>query len=410
MAEIRLRNLTKVYRPSRFKLFSSGGGRRTYKEYQDKALVERLAGQEVATGTSSEPVHALDDMSLTIRDGETLSVVGPSGCGKSTLLRVVAGLEELDRGHVFFDDKDVTGLPAKDRGVGMVFQSYALYPHMQGQGNLAFFFKVRQRPSEEVEERIRITSEIMGIGFDELLARKPPTLSGGQQQRVAIGRCIVRDPSLFLFDEPLSNLDAKLRSSTRVEIKRLLHRFDITAMYVTHDQTEGITLGDRIAVMRAGKIEQVGTYQEITHNPINAFVAGFLGLPPMNLLHHWQPVEGTLRSAYGEMPIPVEVSGGLGEREICVGFRTEDGKIATSDESVPSGHLLIAGRVINCEPHFAERHQVINVEADEIMLAVQAPLDLEINAGWKVHVIVSPDDVYLFDEASGTRLYPVEGR
>ncbi|MFH1085740.1 MAG: ABC transporter ATP-binding protein, partial [Chloroflexota bacterium] len=264
MAEIRLENVTKVFRPGMRFAPASRGVRFAFRDYADKSFVERAAGAESATGSTGEPVRALDDLSLTIQEGEAMAIVGPSGCGKSTLLRVVAGLETMDSGNVFYDDKLMNDVAPKDRGIGMVFQSYALYPHMKGEGNLAFFFKVRQRPDEEMLERIRITSEIMGIGFEMLLARKPGTLSGGQQQRVAIGRCIVRDPSLFLFDEPLSNLDAKLRVSTRIEIKRLLQRFKITAIYVTHDQTEAITLGDRIAVMRAGKIEQLGTYYEIT--------------------------------------------------------------------------------------------------------------------------------------------------
>ena len=305
MAEIRLEHVTKIYRPSGLKFLSTRGVRGTYKDYEDKAFVERVSGQEVASGSASEPVRALDDLSLTVGDGETLAIVGPSGCGKSTLLRVVAGLEPLDEGRVLYDGEDVTEVEPKSRGIGMVFQSYALYPHMKGEGNLAFFFKVRNRPPAEMEERIKITSDIMGIGFDTLLSRKPGKLSGGQQQRVAIGRCIVRDPRLFLFDEPLSNLDAKLRTNTRVEIKRLLHRFEITAIYVTHDQTEAITLGDRIAVMKDGKIEQLGTYGQITTNPATAFVAGFLGLPPMNMIQGWtaQP-DGTLTSEMGTVPIP----------------------------------------------------------------------------------------------------------
>jgi len=264
--------------------------------------VERVASSETAVGRGEGPVKALDNLSLTIRDGETMAIVGPSGCGKSTLLRVVAGLEHPDSGNVYYDEKLMNDIAPRTAGSDGVSELCPVPAH-EGEGNLGFFFRVRKRTNEEMMERIRITSEIMGIGFDLLLERKPGKLSGGQQQRVAIGRCIVRDPSLFLFDEPLSNLDAKLRSDTRVEIKRLLHRFTITAIYVTHDQTEAITLGDRIAVMRAGKIEQLGTYQEITGDPVNSFVAGFLGLPAMNLLRGWvATADGSLASDLGRIP------------------------------------------------------------------------------------------------------------
>ncbi|HMN28268.1 MAG TPA: ABC transporter ATP-binding protein, partial [Caldilineaceae bacterium] len=190
---------------------------------------------------------ALDHINLTVPNGETVAVVGPSGSGKSTLLRIVAGLDTDYTGRVLYDGRDMRDVPPKERHIGMVFQNYALYPHFLGHGNLSFFFRLRRMSDQETEERIRVTSQIMGIGFEELLKRKPGTLSGGQQQRVAIGRAIVRNPDVFLFDEPLSNLDAKLRSQTRVEVKRLLQRFQITALYVTHDQTEAIALGDQIA-------------------------------------------------------------------------------------------------------------------------------------------------------------------
>ena len=409
MAEVRLENITKIYRPSRFGWTPSGrGARSVYRDYQDKAFVERVAGQEVAVGQSGEPIHALDNLSLTIEDGETMAAVGPSGCGKSTLLRVVAGLETLDEGFVYYDDAVVNDVKPKDRGIGMVFQSYALYPHMKGEGNLSFFFRVRKRPSEEMMERIRITSQIMGIGFDHLLPRKPGTLSGGQQQRVAIARCIVRDPSLFLFDEPLSNLDAKLRVSTRIEIKRLLHRFSITAIYVTHDQVEAITLGDRIAVMRAGKMEQVGTYHEIVSNPVNAFVAGFLGLPPMNLLRGWRVADGgELVSDMGRVSVPQQLAGQVvPDQKLILGFRSEDATIVPEGEPDPEMGLMIGAEVLNCEPNFARQYQIVNVEAADVIFGVQAPLDMRINTGWRVHVIIPDEAAYLFDEDSEARMLP----
>src|SRR5215208_1684255 len=239
--------------------------------------------QEDLPVETSNGVMALDHVNLTIPNGETFVIVGPSGCGKSTLLRVVSGLEKKYTGHILYDGEDVQEIPPGERHIGMVFQSYALYPNFSGEGNLSFFFKNHKIGDEETRKRIEYTSELMGIGFDELLPRKPGTLSGGEKQRIAIARAIVRAPKLFLFDEPLSNLDAKLRVQTRSEIKRLLHRFAITSLYVTHDQVEAMALADQIVVMHAGKIQQVGTYEHLMENPLNMFVAGFLGLPPMNL-------------------------------------------------------------------------------------------------------------------------------
>jgi len=408
MAEIRLQGVTKVFKSSRLSL-PARGVRSFMSGYQDRAFVERAAATEVAQGAEGGSVRALDSLSLTVNDGETMAVVGPSGCGKSTLLRVVAGLEPVDEGEVYFDDQPMAGIEPKDRGIGMVFQNYALYPHMEGEGNLGFFFRVRKRPSEEMMERIRITSEIMGIGFDLLLPRKPKSLSGGQQQRVAIGRCIVRDPTLFLFDEPLSNLDAKLRSDTRVEIKRLLHRFNITAIYVTHDQTEAITLGDRIAVMRAGRIEQVGTYQEIVTAPVNAFVAGFLGLPPMNLLGGWRASgEGELVSDLGRTRVPAHLTDEIVPgQEIILGFRSQAGRILL-DEEAASQEIRIRAEVLNCEPNFARHYQLVNVQAAETIFGVQASLDMRINTGWQVEVAIPQEAAYFFDSESEARLVGAE--
>ncbi len=407
MAEVRLENITKTYKQGLFKgrpSASRTGG--FYRDFQDQAFVERVAGHESGAVVPGEPITALDHLSLTIQDGETMSIVGPSGCGKSTLLRVVAGLEAPDEGAVYYDDEDMKDVEPKDRGIGMVFQSYALYPQMKGEGNLGFFFKVRHRAPEEMMERIRITSEIMGIGFDYLLSRKPGTLSGGQQQRVAIGRCIVRDPSLFLFDEPLSNLDAKLRTSTRIEIKRLLHRFTITSIYVTHDQTEAITLGDRIAVMNAGKIEQLGTYPEILANPVNAFVAGFLGLPPMNLLRGWKVTEdGILRSVMGQLSVPKPLADRVSPgQSVILGFRSAGAHLVPEGEPVPEGGLVIMGEVLNAEPNFARHFQTVNGQAGEVIFGVQASLDMPVNTGWKVQVVLSEEAILLFDGETEARI------
>ncbi len=229
-------------------------------------------------------VEALHDVSLQVASGETLSIVGPSGCGKSTLLKIVAGLEFPRRGRLFYGEVDMTDIKPQDRGVGMVFQDYAFYPSMKGKGNLAYYFEQHAHTQQEMEARVQRTAELMGVDFKHLLGRFPETLSGGEQQRVAIARCIVRDPSIFLMDEPIVNLDARRREQTRVEIKKLLRSFRITTLYVTHDQQEAIFMGDRLAVMRAGRLEQVGTFDDLYYTPANLFVAALIGTPPINVL------------------------------------------------------------------------------------------------------------------------------
>jgi ABC-type sugar transport system ATPase subunit len=265
---------------------------------------------------------ALNGVNLTIHDGETVSVVGPSGCGKSTLLKVVAGLEYPEQGQVLYNGYDVTEVKPQDRGVGMVFQDYALYPTRRGQGNLSYFFEVHKRTPAEEEERIKATAELMGVDFEWLLGRLPDTLSGGQKQRVAIARCIVRDPNIFLMDEPIVNLDAKLRERTRIEIKKLLRRFAITTLYVTHDQQEAIFMGDRIVVMRSGQIEQVGTFDELYYQPANLFVATFIGAPPIAI------VPGAVQNEQISLgdhtwPLPDEIAAALPDGPVRVGVRPE---------------------------------------------------------------------------------------
>jgi multiple sugar transport system ATP-binding protein len=229
-----------------------------------------------------DEVHAVKDVNLHIPDKEFIVLVGPSGCGKSTTLRMVAGLEEITSGEIHIGNRVVNDLPPKDRDIAMVFQNYALYPHMTVYDNMAFGLKMRKFPKAEIQQRVREAAEILGI--QDLLRRKPRQLSGGQRQRVAVGRAIVRHPQVFLFDEPLSNLDAKLRVQMRVELKRLHDRLETTAIYVTHDQVEAMTLGDRVVVMKDGWIQQVGEPLELYSRPRNRFVAGFIGSPSMNFL------------------------------------------------------------------------------------------------------------------------------
>lgn len=227
-------------------------------------------------------VEAVHDVNLDIRDQEFLVFLGPSGCGKTTTLRMVAGLEELSGGDIFIGEENVSQKPPKDRDIAMVFQNYALYPHMSVYENMAFGLKLRKTPKSEIDRRVKEAAEILGLG--QLLSRKPKELSGGQRQRVALGRAIVREPKAFLMDEPLSNLDAKLRTQTRVELKNLHHRLGATIIYVTHDQTEAMTMGTRIVVMRDGLVQQVDTPDGIYNNPANQFVATFVGTPAMNLV------------------------------------------------------------------------------------------------------------------------------
>ncbi len=239
---------------------------------------------------------AIDDFSLAVNDGELLVLVGPSGCGKSTVLRILAGLDESTGGEVLIDSMRVNELPPRDRDIAMVFQSYALYPHFTVRENIEFGLKIHRLPEEEIAQRVKIASDLLGLG--EVLDRRPKQLSGGQRQRVAMGRALVREPKVFLLDEPLSNLDAKLRVHMRTEIAMLQQRLGVTMLYVTHDQVEAMTMGDRVAIMREGHLLQVGTPKEIYNQPLNAFVAAFIGSPAMNM------AEGTIRQI-GEQLVAV---------------------------------------------------------------------------------------------------------
>ncbi|HDR1576219.1 TPA: sn-glycerol-3-phosphate ABC transporter ATP-binding protein UgpC, partial [Pasteurella multocida] len=227
--------------------------------------------------------HAVQDFNLNVEDQEFIALVGPSGCGKSTLLRMIAGLEDISSGEFYIDERLVNDVEAKDRDIAMVFQSYALYPHMSVYDNMAFALKLRKFPKEEIDRKVKEAAKILGL--DGLLSRKPKALSGGQRQRVALGRTIVRSPKVFLMDEPLSNLDAKLRGNMRAEIIRIHKSLHATTIYVTHDQTEAMTMADRIVVMKAGVVQQIGTPKQIYNAPNNLFVAGFIGAPTMNFIH-----------------------------------------------------------------------------------------------------------------------------
>ncbi len=273
------------------------------------------------------PKPAVAEMTLEIKDKEFVVLVGPSGCGKSTTLRMVAGLEEISAGKVIIDERVVNDIPPKDRDVAMVFQNYALYPHMTVYDNMAFGLKIRKFPKDEIERRVKEASEILGI--QELLERRPKQLSGGQRQRVALGRAIVRKPKVFLFDEPLSNLDAKLRGQMRTEIIKLHNRLQATMIYVTHDQVEAMTMGDRIVVMKDGYVQQVGMPVDIYDQPVNKFVAGFIGTPPMNLINgRIEKKDGGLFFNEGSFSVKldkrmVEKMESHADKEVILGIRPE---------------------------------------------------------------------------------------
>jgi multiple sugar transport system ATP-binding protein len=345
-------------------------------------------------GADGSGAPALAGLDLDARDGELVVVVGPSGCGKSTALRLVAGLDEPTSGQVIVDGKDVTHLPPQDRDVAMVFQGYALYPHLTARENIGFPLKMRGVPARERDARVDETAAMLGIA--ELLHRKPGALSGGERQRVAMGRAIVRRPRVFLFDEPLSNLDAALRAELRVEIASLIRRLGVTSLYVTHDQIEAMTMADRIAVMKSGTLQQIGPPRAIYQDPANAFVAGFLGSPPIN----WIDVDardGHLVGAGARWPDP-----GVGApATLRAGVRPEHLRIGPRGE----GAVAIEATVTLEEPLGAETHVVL--DAAGTTLRAKAPGFDAPARGERVTLSVAPSDVLWFDRETGARLRPV---
>jgi ABC-type sugar transport system ATPase subunit len=359
--------------------------------------------QEDLPAETSKGVIALNHVNLTVPNGRTFVVVGPSGCGKSTLLRVIAGLVKDYSGQVLFDGEDAKNIEPKDRRIGIVFQGYALYPNFNGEGNLSFFFKVNKINDEETRERIEYTSKLMGIGFKELLPRSVRTLSGGEKQRVAIARAIVRAPRMLLLDEPLSNLDAKLRVQTRSEIKRLLRRFSITSLYVTHDQVEAIALADEIVVMHQGRIEQVGTYQQLMESPANLFVAGFLGLPPMNLFAGGF-VSGN-RLVLGEtlIALPARVFSLVQNNQpVTMGIRQE--AVDVLPEPASTSALQLPAEVVSFEADYVHRTQTVHLQSGQWNYSGLCSLDREFKVGQKVQAQLDSDRLYFFDTNSGLRI------
>ncbi|MCC7117491.1 MAG: ATP-binding cassette domain-containing protein [Anaerolineales bacterium] len=392
MAEIQLQNVSYTFIPTANNIVS-----RIF-NFQRERNLEDLPTL-AAAGT-----QALDNVNLTIPNGQTFAILGPSGCGKSTLLRVVSGLEKTYTGQVLYNREDVREVSPGERYIGIVFQNFALYPNFNNEGNLSFFFKMHKITDEETRKRIEYTSQIMGIGFDELLPRKPGTLSGGQKQRVAIGRAIARAPKLFLFDEPLSNLDAKLRVQTRTEIKRLLRKFEITSLYVTHDQTEAIALADQIVVMHSGRIEQVGTYQELIENPVNIFVAGFIGQPPMNLFTGGSLSSRSLLLDPYIFPLPSQALARLEyEPQITLGVRPEAVSV-TAEAQMANGQIQLQAAVESTEADLARRIQTVHLRMGRFLFSGQCPLELKLQPSQPVHVTIPPEALYFFSEKNGKRL------
>ncbi len=317
MATVTLKNVKKIYP------YISGEGKKKKKKKGESE--EKKANLQI----TDQGVVAVQEFNLDIADKEFIVLVGPSGCGKSTTLRMVAGLEEISEGELYIDGKLMNDVAPKDRDIAMVFQNYALYPHMTVYENMAFSLKLRKESKEVIDKKVREAAEILDI--TQYLDRKPKALSGGQRQRVAIGRAIVRDPAVFLMDEPLSNLDAKLRNQMRAEIIKLRERINTTFIYVTHDQTEAMTLGDRIVIMRDGYIQQIGTPQEVFNNPRNLFVAGFIGTPQMNLFDAHLSLEngkyfvnlGSLKVELDEEKQARLKANNVPEQDVTLGVRPE---------------------------------------------------------------------------------------
>ena len=345
--------------------------------------------------TYGNKVKVLHGISFDIAEGEFVVLVGPSGCGKSTLLRMLAGLEDITGGEITIDAKVVNDLESKDRDIAMVFQSYALYPHMTVGENMAFSLKLRKADAALTNDRVAKAAKILNL--DQLLDRHPRELSGGQRQRVAMGRAIVRDPKVFLFDEPLSNLDAKLRVAMRAEIKALHQRLKTTTVYVTHDQIEAMTMADRIVVMHDGIIEQIGTPLDLYDRPSNLFVAQFIGSPAMNV------IAGTLRGSGGaseveaagtRWPVPVQIGGSDGQA-VHYGIRPGDIHLA------PSGSG-IAAKVIVVEPTGAETELLLQVGDAQIIAVIHGRTAAKPDD--TVYLAIDADKAHVFDSAGGKRL------
>ena len=395
MATVQLKNVKKVYP------FVSGEDKKKNKKKADEPEKKKVNLQ-----ITDEGVVAVQAFNLDIADKEFIVLVGPSGCGKSTTLRMVAGLEEISDGELYIDGKLMNDVAPKDRDIAMVFQNYALYPHMTVYENMAFSLKLRKEKKDVIDKKVREAAEILDI--TQYLDRKPKALSGGQRQRVAIGRAIVREPRILLMDEPLSNLDAKLRNQMRAEIIKLRHRINSTFIYVTHDQTEAMTLGDRIVIMKDGEIQQIGTPQEVFNKPVNTFVAGFIGMPQMNFYDGRLLKEDDkyVIEVQGARIVPSEdkqerlKERNTPEMEITVGARPEHISLKNTEGA------MIEGIVDVSEMMGSSIHLHLNADGKDSIVIVPT-LELGDNypkVGSVVPFTFSPNVVHMFDKQSGKNL------
>jgi len=359
---------------------------------------------------SDGEIVAVENLDIDIRRGEFLVFVGPSGCGKTTSLRMVAGLETPTEGRIRIEGEDVTGYDPRERGIAMVFQNYALYPHMTVGENMAFPLQIRNYPQTEIDNRVDEAAELLEI--DELLDRKPSQLSGGQQQRVALGRAIVREPSVFLMDEPLSNLDAKLRVQMRTELNEIHQRVGKTTIYVTHDQAEAMTLGDRVVVLNEGHLQQIGPPQYLYDNPVNRFVAGFIGEPPMNFLS--VDIDSsddgyTAAGGFFDFDLPVETKRALDDwdrplDDITLGIRPEDlSDVSVLDEY--SEESTIDARVKVVEPMGSDKFLTLVSPKDEtVEFSARVSPETDVEPRDSVTLTANLDKIHLFDGATGANI------
>ena len=397
MASMSLRNIKKIYP------FNGDEGKKAKKKKKGEEETEKKVNLQI----TDQGVVAVQEFNLEVADKEFIVLVGPSGCGKSTTLRMIAGLEEISEGELYIGDRLVNDLAPKDRDIAMVFQNYALYPHMTVYDNIAFALKLRKTPKEEIDRKVKEAAEILDI--TQYLGRKPKALSGGQRQRVAIGRAIVRNPQVMLMDEPLSNLDAKLRNQMRAEIIKLRERIDTTFVYVTHDQTEAMTLGDRIVIMKDGFIQQIGTPQEVFNHPYNLFVATFIGAPQMNLFDNAKLVKVDGKYAVeleGHVVVLSEekqaalTANKVEEQEVVFGIRPEH---ITLDDSGVAGTIEVSemmGSSVHLHANAAGKDVIIVVSTMNMTGAEVAAL----KSGTPVKFTYGGNNCHVFSKETGINL------
>ncbi len=371
--------------------------------------VERLCGMATVSFNDATRVYpgadhpSVDKLNLEIGDGEFMVLVGPSGCGKSTSLRMLAGLEEVNAGAIHIGDRDVTDLPPKDRDIAMVFQNYALYPHMTVGDNMGFALKMANVPKAERQQRVQEAAHLLGL--DDFLNRKPKALSGGQRQRVAMGRAIVRSPQVFLMDEPLSNLDAKLRVSTRTQIAALQTRLGVTTVYVTHDQVEAMTMGDRVAVMKDGILQQVDSPLALYDTPENLFVAGFIGSPAMNLMEGQVAADGIHIGDY-VVPVPRETlaKAGSNEKTLMLGIRPENFELSEGNDGIGIDVAVVEelGADAFLYGTLSGMDDDAKINAQQIVGRISSRNPPQ--RGTTVRLTINPRHVHVFSQASGARL------